>query len=113
MNFFTKLLQRFRVFRKKTRKKAVYFYGMAFLVLPGAAFAYGDSGFWLLNMLQDLLTLLSTKIVQVVFCLGIVGVGYNWLWTHKIPKEKAIGTMCGIGLILSAPYLARKFGIMS
>lgn len=112
MNFFTKLLQRFRVFSKKTGKKAVYFYGMTLLVLPSAAFAF-SSGFELDDILNGLIGILTSNIVRAILVLAIVGVGYSCVYLHKIPRDKAVTTVLGIGIILSASYIAQKLGVGS
>ena len=78
--------------------------------LPTLALA--DSGnFQLVSVLEGLINLLDSQIARIIFVLSIIGIGYGWLYLGRIPKDKAIGAIVGIGIVFSATYIAQQLGI--
>lgn len=67
--------------------------------------------FALVNILKSLIDLLSSDIARIIFVLSIIGVGYGWLFLGRIPKSAAVSAIIGIGLVFSAPYIARQLGV--
>ena len=85
-----------------------FLYTFLLAISPSLAFA---SSFAVTTYLNDLVTLLQSDVAKVVFVLAIVGIGYGWLWLGRIPKERAMGSIIGIGLVFSASYIAQQFGL--
>jgi len=99
-----------RLFKLKRKKTRI----IAGLLSASPSLALADSsGFKLDSILGSLTTLLNGDIARAVFVLGIVGVGYGWLYMGAIPKNKAIGVIAGIGIVFSASYIAQQLGISS
>ena len=94
---------------------------LPYLTRPGCAFLIGNlyssptfaatGGFQVVNILQSLIQLLNSEIARVIFVLAIMGVGYGWLYMGRIPKERAVGAIVGIGIVFSASYIAQKLGV--
>ena len=92
-----------------------------YLTRPGCLFLVGQTtsspasaatgGFQVVNILQSLIQLLNSEIARVIFVLAIMGVGYGWLYMGRIPKERAVGAIVGIGIVFSASYIAQKLGV--
>ena len=68
-------------------------------------------GFALLNILQGAINLLTSKVAALVFVIAVIGIGYGCIKLGKIPKEKAISIVIGIGIVYSAAYIAGALGI--
>lgn len=79
------------------------------LFLP--SFCYAGNSFQVVNVLQGLIRLLSSDIARLIFVLSIIGVGYGWLYLGRIPRDRAIGAIVGIGIVFSATYIAQHLGI--
>lgn len=77
---------------------------------PSLAFA--DSGQdTLSNVLNGLISLLTSTPARLIFVISIIGVGYGTLALGKIPKEKAVAIVVGVGIVFSASYIAQKMGL--
>ena len=61
-------------------------------------------------VLQGLIDLLTSTPAKLLFIVSIIGVGYGTLYIGKIPKERAIAIIVGIGIIFSASYIAKQMG---
>ena len=70
-----------------------------------------SGGFVLVNILQGLVQLLNSGVARVIFVVSIIGVGYGWLYLGRIPKDKAIGAIIGIGIVFSASYIGQQLGV--
>lgn len=81
-------------------------------LLPRLAFA-DSSGFALASILQSLVHLLNSEIARIVFVLAIIAVGYGWLYLGRIPKQRALGAIIGIGIVFSASNIAQQLGVGS
>lgn len=96
-----------------TKSKNIQYF--VFLLLLGLGFptvALADSGgFQLVSFLEGLVNLLNGSVARVIFVLAIIGIGYGWLYLGRVPKEKAIGGIIGIGIVFSASYIAHKIGV--
>ena len=80
------------------------------ILSPSLAFA--DSGQdTLSNVLNGLISLLTSTPARLMFVISIIGVGYGTLALGKIPKEKAVAIVVGIGIVFSASYIAQKMGL--
>lgn len=78
--------------------------------LPSLAFA--DSGSDMISsVLSGLISVLTSTPARLMFVLAIIGVGYGTLALGKIPKEKAIAIVIGIGIVFSASFIAQKMGL--
>jgi len=85
-----------------------------FLVLiPQWAWAAGagEEGDALSRVLNKLVDLITSKPARIFFILSIITVGYSWLYLGRLPKERAIGAIVGIGIIFSAGYIAQQMGL--
>jgi type IV secretory pathway VirB2 component (pilin) len=90
--------------------KDVWIATLIFSPLP----AFADSGQdTLSNVLNGLISLLTSTPARLMFVLSIIGVGYGTLALGKIPKEKAVAIVVGIGIVFSASYIAQKMGLGS
>lgn len=102
-------------------KKIKYYAGGSFpflvMCLPIVAQAsagYGDSGgFILIDILQKLIDLITTKIGGLVFVLAMAGVGYMWLKAGRMEKGPAITALVAMSLIYGGSWLAGYFGFTS
>lgn len=81
---------------------------------PSAAFAYTAGGDMFDSILKGLLDFLTSTPARIIAIIAIIGVGYATLSMGKMPKDKAICTVVGIGLVFGASYIAQTyFGIGS
>lgn len=84
-------------------------------ILTGAfvpTLALADTGQDMLsNVLSGLINVLTSTPARLMFVVAIIGVGYATLALGKVPKEKAIGIVVGIGIVFSASYLAKTMGL--
>lgn len=79
---------------------------------PGIALA--DSGQdTLSNVLNGLIDLLTSTPARLIFVVAIIGVGYGTLALGRIPKQRALAIVIGIGIVFSASYIAQKIGVAS
>ncbi len=63
------------------------------------------------SVLSGLIDILTSTPARLVFVLAIIGIGYGTLALGKVPKQRAIATVIGIGIVFSASYLAQKMGL--
>ena len=84
--------------------------GLLASIVPFDAFAsVGD--FALTSMLMTVAEILSGELARVFFVVAIIAVGYGWLHLGRIPKDRALATIGGMGIIFSASFLATKIGV--
>ncbi len=83
---------------------------MSLAFLPSLAFA-GSGEDVLSSVLRGLITLLTSTPARLMFVVAIIGVGYGTLVLGKIPKERAVGIVVGIGIVFSGFYIAQKMGL--
>lgn len=83
------------------------------LFSPTVALADNGSGDMLSSVLSGLIDLLTSTPARLMFVVAIIGVGYATLALGKIPKEKAVAIVIGIGIVFSAAYIAQKMGLGS
>ncbi|MDF1760850.1 MAG: TrbC/VirB2 family protein [Coxiellaceae bacterium] len=87
------------------------FFYLIVMSFPQLAFAADAGGDVISNVLSGLIDLLTSTPARLVFVVAIIGVGYGTLALGKIPKQRAIATVIGIGIVFSASYIARKMGV--
>ncbi len=87
------------------------FFYLMLLFFPGFAIAADAGGDAMSNVLSGLIGLLTSTPARLVFVVAIIGVGYGTLALGKIPKQRAIATVIGIGIVFSASYIAKKMGV--
>jgi type IV secretory pathway VirB2 component (pilin) len=63
------------------------------------------------SVLTSLIKLLTSTPARLLFVLSIIGIGYGTLALGRIPKEKAVAAVVGIGIVFSASYIAQKLGL--
>jgi len=85
-------------------------WSLFFLLLPNAVFASTSSD-QITPILNGVIQLLSSGIARLIFVLAIVGVGYGWLYLGRLPKERAIAAIVGIGIVFSATWIAQQLGV--
>ena len=96
--------------KNKYKKWFKNFCGVVFLLSPSLAFA--DSGQdTLSNVLNGLISLLTSTPARLIFVISIIGVGYGTLALGKIPKEKAVAIVVGVGIVFSASKKKKKMGL--
>jgi len=96
--------------KNKYKKWLKDFWIATLIFSPSLAFA--DSGQdTLSNVLNGLISLLTSTPARLMFVISIIGVGYGTLALGKIPKEKAVAIVVGIGIVFSASYIAQKMGL--
>jgi type IV secretory pathway VirB2 component (pilin) len=93
---------------KRVRKHACFG-----LILSTISFsAQADVGNDMLSsVLMSLINLLTSTPTRLIFVLSIIGIGYGTLALGRIPKEKAIAAILGIGIVFSASYITQKLGL--
>ncbi len=79
--------------------------------IPIQALANNLQGFAISTILTRLIDLLNHELTRLCFVLALIAVGYGWLYLGRIPKEKAIGAIIGVGLIASSSYIAKWLGV--
>jgi type IV secretory pathway VirB2 component (pilin) len=84
--------------------------GLIFFFLPSLASADNGSDM-LSSVLSGLISLLTSTPARLMFVIAIIGVGYGTLALGKIPKEKAVAIVVGVGIVFSASYIAQKMGL--
>ncbi len=84
---------------------------LSLLSLPSMALASSGSGDMISSVLSGLINLLTSTPARLMFVVAIIGVGYGTLALGKIPKEKAISVVIGIGIVFSASFIAQKMGL--
>ena len=94
-------------FKNRLKKRFTLF---PLLLTPTVAFANTGHD-TLTSVLNGLISLLTSTPARLMFVLAIIGVGYGTLALGKIPKEKAIAIVIGIGIVFSASFIAQKMGI--
>lgn len=96
---------------KKTRsviKNPLLMLGLLFLPTFALASTGTDK---ISSVLSGLIDLLTSTPARLIFTVAIIGIGYGTLALGKIPKEKAIATVLGIGIVFSAAFIAQKMGM--
>ncbi len=78
---------------------------------PSLALAYDGSSDVISSVLRGLIELLASTPARLMFVVAIIGVGYGTLALGKIPKERAVSIVVGIGIVFSASYIAQKMGL--
>ena len=81
------------------------------LFSPSLAFAYGGNDDMLSSVLSGLITLLQSTPARLLFVVAIIGIGYSTLAMGRIPKERAVAIVVGIGIVFSASFIAQKLGL--
>ena len=84
---------------------------LALAFAPTLALASNGNGDMISNVLSGLIDLLTSTPARLVFVVAIIGVGYGTLALGKIPKEKAVAIVIGIGIVFSASFIAQKMGL--
>ncbi len=77
---------------------------------PSLALA-SDGGDMMSTVLSGLIGILQSTPARLMFVLAIIGIGYLTLSVGKLPKEKAVIAVIGIGVVFSASYFAQKMGL--
>ena len=98
----------------KNKIKNYFKRGLCILTLscsPSLAFASNTGGDVISSVLSGLISLLTSTPARLMFVIAIIGVGYGTLALGKIPKEKAISVVIGIGIVFSASFIAQKMGL--
>ncbi len=100
-----------RIISRLEKKISVFI--ISLLCLPSMALAAAsDIGSDKIStVLGGLVNLLTSTPAKVLFVLSIIGIGYGWLHLGKIPKEQAIASIIGIGIVFSAGYIAQQCGL--
>ena len=96
--------------KNKYKKWFKDFWIATLIFSPSLAFA-DSSQDTLSNVLNGLINLLTSTPARLMFVISIMGVGYGTLALGKIPKEKAVAIVVGIGIVFSASYIAQKMGL--
>jgi len=94
---------------KKTFKSR--FYVLLFALSPSITFADNGSSDMLSSVLSGLIGVLTSTPARLMFVVSIIGVGYGTLALGKIPKEKAVAIVIGVGIVFSASFIAQKMGL--
>jgi type IV secretory pathway VirB2 component (pilin) len=83
---------------------------LLFLLSPSIAWANTGQNM-LTSVLSGLIGVLTSTPARLMFVVAIIGVGYGTLALGKIPKEKAVAIVIGIGIVFSASFIAQKMGL--
>jgi len=78
---------------------------------PSLTLAYNGRGDMISTVLSGLIGILTSTPARLVFVVAIIGVGYGTLALGKIPKERAVAIIIGIGIVFSASYIAQQMGL--
>ena len=97
------------ILKKKYRQLGV---AAGLLLMPGMALA-DNGGNAISGFLSGLITILTSGIAKALFVIAIIGIGYATVHLGKIPKERGIAAVIGIGLVFSAAWIAQTMGVGS
>lgn len=90
----------------------VFFPSLAFAGINfggiGSLFGGGDA---ISAGLDGLINLLTSKWAKLFFILSVVGVGYATVGLGKIPKQRAIAIVIGMGMVFSPAFIAKQMGM--
>jgi len=75
------------------------------------AFAYSGQTTKIDSVLQALLSYLTSTPARIIAVLAIVGVGYSTLHLGRMPKQRAIAVVIGIGIIFGGAALLQMLGL--
>lgn len=81
------------------------------LTISNTAFAYGGQSTKIDSVLQALLSYLTSTPARIIAVLAIVGVGYSTLHLGRMPKNRAIAVVIGIGIIFGGAALLQMLGL--
>ena len=98
-----------KIKRKHRWKKRIA--ALGFLCSPTLALADNGSGDMISSVLSGLIGVLTSTPARLMFVVAIIGVGYGTLALGKIPKERAVAIVIGIGIVFSASFIAQKMGL--
>ena len=100
---------------QRSMKRHVIRRGLALVmgITPSLALAYNTGGDVLSSVLSGLIDLLTSTPARLMFVIAIIGVGYATLALGKMPKDRAIAIVIGIGIVFSASFIAQKMGLGS
>lgn len=84
---------------------------LALVFSPSLALADTGGGDMISSVLSGLISVLTSTPARLMFVVAIIGVGYGTLALGKIPKEKAVAIVIGIGIVFSASFIAQKMGL--
>lgn len=76
-----------------------------------SAFAYGGQTTKVDSVLQALLSYLTSAPARIIAVLAIVGVGYSTLHLGRMPKQRAVAVVIGIGIIFGGAALLQMLGL--
>ena len=76
-----------------------------------SALAYEGQSTKIDSVLQALLNYLTSTPARLIAVLAIVGVGYATLHLGRIPKQRAISIVIGIGIIFGGAALLQMLGL--
>ena len=82
-----------------------------FLVPINQAFAYSGQSTKIDTVLQALLGYLTSTPARILAVLAIVSVGYSTLHLGRMPKQRAIAVVIGIGIIFGGAALLGMLGL--
>ena len=63
------------------------------------------------TVLQSLLNYLTSSPARILAIIAIIAVGYSTLYLGKLPKNKAISVVIGIGIIFGAAAMLKLLGV--
>lgn len=81
------------------------------LFISSQAFAYNGQSTKIDSVLQALLDYLTSTPARIIAVLAIVGVGYATLHLGRMPKQRAISVVVGIGIIFGGAALLQMLGL--
>ena len=89
--------------------------GMRFVYLlcwlmSSSAFSYSGQSTKIDSVLQALLAYLTSTPARLIAVLAIVGVGYSTLHLGRMPKQRAISVVIGIGIIFGSAAVFQMLG---
>lgn len=84
---------------------------MTLAVMPSLAMADPSGSNALSSVLSGLIKLLQSTPARLLFVVAIIGIGYGTLALGKIPKERAVAIIIGIGIVFGASYIAQQMGM--
>ncbi|MCB1827842.1 MAG: TrbC/VirB2 family protein [Coxiellaceae bacterium] len=81
------------------------------LLFINSAFAYNGESTKIDSVLQALLDYLTSAPARIIAVLAIVGVGYATLHLGRMPKQRAIAVVIGVGIIFGGAALLQMLGL--
>lgn len=89
--------------------KRLHLICVVLLLIPSAVFAIDNTDV-ISTLLENVVSLLQSKIARLSAVIALIYVGYSTLYLGRMEKERAFAVILGLGIIFSAGFIMEKLG---